>query len=120
MVTAKEVPHCVLLEHAAENLHSVLEVDTDENVKIEDIVTLSSRTEAFKTAAEMDLFHSALYLRQEVLSMKNTLPPVPRPEDLLDYENSVSVPLYNFLAWVLCGDMDGNGEITLHERVSID
>ena len=101
MVTAKEVTHCVLVEHAAENLRSMLEVDTGEDEEIEDIsVTFSYHTEAFKTAAEKDLFHAALQLRHEVLSMKDILPPVPRPEDLLDHENCAPVSLYNFLAWV--------------------
>ena len=31
MVTAKEVPQCVLLKHAAENLRPMLEVDIDED-----------------------------------------------------------------------------------------
>lgn len=60
------------------------------------------------------LFNTAMFLRGVILSMKNTVPPVPRASDLLPGRIDAPVPLYNFLVWLLAG-CDGSTAISMAE-----
>ena len=51
--------------------------------------------------------------------MKNSLPAVPTISDL-PQGSTVPVPRYNFLSWVLCGDVDSDaGDISLERKVDV-
>ena len=129
MVAAKGVPQSMLLEKAAESLQSVMnancrsssEGDDEDDASDMDmdlvIPTPSAIVDARKYTEGMELFHSALHLRQAILSLKNTLPSVPTAEDLSHDDSSVPA-VYNFLAWVLTGVNDDT-KITLEEKVNV-
>ena len=67
--------------------------------------------------AAVELFRSAMYLRQLVLNQPNTIPSVPTAEQLKG--NVVAAPnaIFNFLALVLCGEDGTDGEISMEKRV---
>lgn len=69
--------------------------------------------------AGIELYHSALYLRRQVLSMKNTLPALPTLEDFSQTGSTVPIALHNFLSWVLRGDVDDQGGISLERKVDV-
>ena len=63
----------------------------------------------FKEDLCVNLYHSAIHLCCELLAMKNSLSSVPTPDELRD-ESSIPNSLFNFVAWLLCGDAAENRE----------
>jgi hypothetical protein len=57
-----------------------------------------------------------MFLRGVILSMRNTLPAVPRSIDLSPRNVDAPVALYNFLVWLLGGCVDGNSNTTIIQR----
>ena len=121
MVIATAVPQSVLLHHTAENLRTSEEISTSEletSVLNTAEMPLPRGDSPGRSAASLELYNSALYLREQVLSMKNSLPAVPTISDL-SQGSTVPVALYNFLSWVLCGDVDDAGDISLERKVDV-
>ena len=122
LVTAKSIPQHILLEHAAEMIHTTLKANDD--LEIVDIephdqpqVNISKVVE---DAAVVELFNSALYLRNQILALRSRIPHTPTSEDLLEDGATVPPVLYNFLAWLLCGaTATADGDITLEAKVSV-
>ena len=121
LVTAKSIPQQILLQHAAKMIHRTLK--TNDDLEIVDIkpddqpqVDISKVVE---DAAVVELFNSALYLRNQILALRSSIPPTPTSEDLLEDGATVPPVLYNFLAWLFCGAAaTADGDITLEAKVS--
>ena len=124
LVTASDVPREVLFSGAAGSLslgsfsaeHDTGESlgdesftsdqSTDHPTLLSDILGTESSAAALDDVARIELVHSAMFLRGLIMNMKNTLPPTPTAEDLLQESPGAGVippPLYNFLSWILCG-----------------
>lgn len=123
MVAATAMPQSLLLEHAANNLRSVLAPNSDvfddgcgTHSTYMDLGDLPLRTyEVLDGVAGIDLYYSALHLRQQVLTKNNTLPAEPTLDNL-SKSGPESVPV-NFLSCVLCGYLDDQGGISLERKV---
>ena len=77
--------------------------------------SLSSQVSADSSPAA-DLFRAALFLRSEILSMEDT---VPKPSDVPEDKIIVPNSLFNFLPWVLLGDVVESAPVSL-ERVPVE
>ena len=133
LVTAKSIPRQLLLEHAAEMMHATtcklpeaddLDIELANLAEPGDNHPQVSSCSATEDIASVELFNSALYLRRQLLALKSSIPPTPTAEDLLNDSAAVPNVLYNFLAWVFCGDK-ANGpaesEITAAgEKVTVE
>ena len=109
----------MLLEHAAENVrHSFIKSTSDEDFNDDAMaMDIGSTDDVFKedVCVCVNLYHSALHLRCELLAMKNSLLSVPTPDELRD-ESSIPNSLLNFVAWLLCGDAAENSQCTTIEK----
>ena len=119
MVTSASVPQKVLLENAAVALRK--EPDPLEDTDSDDFGTFSADA-ALHVGSEgiTEAFHTALYLRNILLSMNNILSITPTADDLLTEDSVVPNSLYNFIFWILCGDQgrDSGNNLSLQERIA--
>lgn len=122
LVTARSISQQLLLEHAAQIIHSNPQQSStkgESEIEMDDLPA-ASHPETRQDMAFIELFHIVFYLRQQLLWLKNTLSPVPSFEDLLEVEGAVPHALYNFLAWMFCGDMStSDGALTCEEKVAV-
>ena len=69
------------------------------------------------------VYHCALKIRGDILSMKNTLPLSPTTQQLAESRNNIPPSLHNFLAWVFDGAPDSSSDdfsVSVSERVPVN
>ena len=103
-------------------IHTTLK--TNDDLEIVDIQTDDQPqvniSKVVEDAAVVELFYSALHLRNQILALRSSIPPTPTSEDLLEDGATVPPVLYNFLAWLFCGAAaTADGDITLEAKVSV-
>ena len=52
----------------------------------------------------VNVYHTALFLREKLLSVKSSVPFPPTPSHLSEDKVQVPPAVYNFLSWLPCGD----------------
>ena len=95
----------------------------DENIHLTDIMDISMSQDTLVASSPAMIYRAALFLRIEVLSLKNSLAFPPNVSDLTKEgaETCIQPELFNFLAWLAAGDVTSDyddGPITL-ERVQL-
>ena len=115
---AAAVPRDVLFRAACSSVETmVVQSDqfTEEEVNTEFDAHDCEGLPYLQTSQE--LFNSAMFLRSVILSMTNTIPSVPRANDLVSDNVDAPVALYNFLLWVLGGCTEGTSCISIDQHV---
>ena len=102
------------MEHAAEDLGIDCSPCTSASTRSQPHMHFSS-----EPSPTTDLFKAVLFLRSEILCMADTVPVPPRPSDVTEKNIHVPNSLFNFIAWVLLGDVGKSAPVTL-ERLEVE
>ena len=116
-VFSSNIPPGKLVEKCAAAMQAAKRA-ADENIHLTDIMDIPMLQDTVEASSPAMIYRVALFLRSEVLSLKNSLPFLPNVSDLTKEGAETCIPpaLYNFLAWLVAGDVTSDyddGPITV-------